>query len=290
MTWPATVLGALLVLGILREVFHTLFHPAGRGGPTMSVFRVVWAATGRIGSRGRPLAGPIAMVLVILLWTFLLVVGWALVYWPAMPGNFIFASPLVPTTHNGFDDALYLSAVTQATLGYGDIAPQSDLMRVLAPLQAILGFAVFTAAITWVLSVYPALQRQRATASFAHAIHAANAARPTPTPDSVAARRMERLAEALSHSRVDLVQFPSTFYFAAPDPTFSLAEALPDVQRLSTSGGGPEAADAAAELASALDALAATLDQYLSAASDDTDGILAAYRRHHAVAKDEEPA
>ena len=287
MTWPAVVLGAALILGVLREVFHTLFHPAGQGAPTMSVFRLVWAATGRLGSGGRAVAGPAAMALVIVLWTLLLIVGWALIYWAAMPEGFIFASPIDASARGGLDDALYLSAVTQATLGYGDIAPESVTMRAFAPLQALLGFVIFTAAVSWVLSVYPALQRQRATASLAHAIRAADEAGPGSAGDQAAVgttvRRMERLTDAVATSRVDFVQFPSTFYFSAPEATLSLAEALPYLRRLAASADRPEIAPAAAELASALDELAETLGQHLDSTDRTTEAVIAAYRRHHAV-------
>jgi hypothetical protein len=54
--------------------------------------------------------------------------------------------------------------VTLATLGYGDIVPTSDLLRVLVPLEALVGFALLTAALSWVISVYPALSRRRSLA------------------------------------------------------------------------------------------------------------------------------
>ena len=283
MSWLPTVLGAVLVLGVLRDVFHTLFHPAGRGEPAVAVFKIVWAVTGRIGRRARALAGPVGMVSVIGLWTLLLIVGWALVYWPAMPEGFIFASDLDSDRQDGLGDAMYVSAVTQATLGYGDIAPEDAVFRALAPLQAVLGFAVFTAGVTWVLSVYPALQRQRATASLAGAICKAAEGTDGRTHDAVAARRMERLVEAISACRVDIVQFPSTFYFAAPDATLSLAEVLPDVRRLAVGAAGPQAEAAAHELEAAVDALAATLGENLPAAGAGTDAVIDAYRAHHAA-------
>lgn len=33
--------GVVLILVVVREVFHTLFHPSGRGRLTMSVFALV---------------------------------------------------------------------------------------------------------------------------------------------------------------------------------------------------------------------------------------------------------
>ena len=39
-------------------------------------------------------------------------------------------------------DALYLSIVTQTTVGYGDISPKSPLARIVSMIQMILGYIV----------------------------------------------------------------------------------------------------------------------------------------------------
>ena len=287
MTWVATAGGVALVLLVLREVFHALFHPGGHGDLSMLVFRSVWAASGRLGQSARGLAGPISLVLVIGLWVAGLIVGWALVYWPAMPDSFIFASPLDARDQEGFDDALYLSWVTQATLGYGDIAPRTGVLRMVAPLQATIGFALFTAAVTWVLSLYPALTRRRSAAAMVHAMQESDArsgvglAEMDPT---TLARRMERVSDALSTLRIDVVQYPSTVYFAAPARSLSLAAVLPYVSSLArVDGDRLEVRPAAEELAAALDEFAVALDQQFLRVGGDTETIMRAYRRHHGV-------
>ena len=50
----------------------------------------------------------------------------------------LFSSPQGPATIN-FPDALYFSLVTQATVGYGDLTPQDDGVRLLASAQVVLG-------------------------------------------------------------------------------------------------------------------------------------------------------
>ena len=50
----------------------------------------------------------------------------------------LFANPRGPATLT-FQDALYFSVVTQATVGYGDLTPQDDGVRLLASAQVILG-------------------------------------------------------------------------------------------------------------------------------------------------------
>ena len=284
LSWVSQAAGGLLVLAVLREVFHTIFHPAGQGTLAMVVFRTIWRLSGRSGRPTRSLAGPASMVLVIVLWTAGLVLGWTLIYWAALPGDFIFAAPLDPDEQGGFLDALYFAMVTQSTLGFGDIAPQADTLRLLAPLQATIGFGLFTAAVTWVLSVYPALQRQRAAASTAHAIRTAHGAS-AGVEATTLARRAERLADAVSASRVDYVQFPSTFYFAAPASSLSLADVVPFVSQLARDRGVDEqSAAAATELAAALDLFAVEVArQFLAMDGAETSDILRAYCRHHGV-------
>lgn len=286
MTVAAPAVGALLIALVLRELFHTLFHPAGRGDLSMAVFRLVWRLARRTGGRALRLAGPVAMVLVIALWGGGLLLGCALVYWPFLPGSFIFASPLEPGTQGAFVDALYFSLVTQATLGYGDIVPRDDLLRIVAPLQAIVGFGLFTGAITWVLSVYPALARQRTTAAL---IAVAAKARQSPehpegaTPPAFSSRSLQQATGAIAACRVDLLQYPSTFYYAAPDCTTSLAATLPWLAAVAT---GVESEDeeirlAATELSGTIDQFAATVaDEFLDLNGAATDQILRAYGEH----------
>jgi hypothetical protein len=288
------VVGSLLILLTLREVFHMLFHPSGQGGLTMLVFRGVWALTGKLGERARSVAGPLSVVLVIAFWIGGLIVGFSLIYWPSLPEGFIYASGLEPEAEDDYLDALYYSWVTQSTLGYGDIAPEQGAFRILGPVQATLGFALFTLFVTWVLSVYPALHRQRAAASSIHAMRIAHG-RGVPVKEmhpAALARQMDQLSEAISDVRVDLVQYPSTFYFAAPASTMGLAHGLPFLAAVaSTDGLADEARPAAARLAASFELLAAVLaEQHLDIAGAETDDVLRAYRRHHGLDPEEERA
>jgi hypothetical protein len=75
--WAVTLLSVGVVLVALRDIFHTLWHPSGRGGVARQVMATVWrAGQGRRG-RGRVslLAGPLSTVLVVLSWVVLVVLG-----------------------------------------------------------------------------------------------------------------------------------------------------------------------------------------------------------------------
>lgn len=112
-------LGVGLVTVALRDIFHQLFNPGGSGHLSDVLMHAVWrvfqrASTRRPGALG--LAGPIALVVIILSWATLMTVGWALVYWPYMPESFLYSTGLSPSANAGFIDALYFSLLTLATL------------------------------------------------------------------------------------------------------------------------------------------------------------------------------
>ncbi len=51
----------------------------------------------------------------------------------------LFDTPQGPTTRLDFPQALYFSLVTQATVGYGDLTPHDEGVRLLAAAQVVLG-------------------------------------------------------------------------------------------------------------------------------------------------------
>src|SRR3954466_4790390 len=114
--WVVTAVGAGMSLVALRDIFATIWHPSGEGGLTRGLMVGVW----RVGRRGRPrrwlgrFTGPLAMGAGVLTWLGLLLVGFALVYWPHLPDAFTYGSGLDPAQRGGFPDAMYLSAVTLA--------------------------------------------------------------------------------------------------------------------------------------------------------------------------------
>ncbi|MGW5782327.1 potassium channel family protein [Streptomyces sp. NPDC003863] len=102
------------------------------------------------------------MVTVVAVWALIVAVGWGLICWPHMPEDFSYAAGPVPSEHAGPLDALYISLVTLATLGLGGIAPTSGWLRVLAPMEALVGFVLLSATVAWILGIYPAPACRRA--------------------------------------------------------------------------------------------------------------------------------
>jgi hypothetical protein len=124
MEWIVTVVGILLVTVVWRLL--RLFPPDRR-----------------IAS----LTGPLGLAMVVLTWGLSAVLGWMLIYFAQMPEGFSYGSELNPAHRNALLDSLYVSLVTVATLGFGDIVPTSTSLRLAVPLEALFGFTLLTAAV-----------------------------------------------------------------------------------------------------------------------------------------------
>ena len=220
-----TAAGAALIALALRDIFATIWQPGGRGGITRKLMTGVWAL-GRRGRRRRWLhhvSGPLAMVVVVFVWLAMILLGWALVYWPHLPTGFLYTSGLDPAAHDGLADALYVSAVTLGTLGVGDIAPTDAWLRIAVPVESLIGFGLITAAVSWVLEVYPAITRRRSLAvRLAHLNEAGTRELLRGGTSSIAPGLLLDLSSRIAGLRADLTQYAETYYFRDNDPEASL--------------------------------------------------------------------
>ncbi|MEI7033394.1 potassium channel family protein [Streptomyces pratensis] len=284
MEWLITAAGAVLVLVGLRDVFHTLWHPTGRGGLSTAMMTAVWRSTRRFGPRGTiaALSGPLSVIMVILMWTLLVVAGWTLVYWPHMPDSFSYAPGLDPAERADLVDGLYLSLVMVATLGLGDITPTDAWLRLAAPFEALIGFALLTAAVSWISQVYPALTRRRLLALRLASLRAAGGL-PSPPRTAATAVLLQQLADAVNHVRLDLDQHAETYYFHDGEPDASLAAMAGYAAGLAVQGQRSREAAvrmSAAMLGRSLEGLAKSLGPFLRRDGDAWE-IFAAYAADH---------
>lgn len=213
-------LAGVLVVGLtLRDVFHTLFHPGGHGGLAAVLGRGTWSALHGLGGRAEQVAGPGAVLLTIAVWMLLIITGFTLVLLPLVPDQVTYGSgsPQGPALL----DAAYVSAVTVSTLGFGDVVLQDPALRWLGPLEAVLGFGVLTAAITWITQIYPVLSRRRSLAVDIWSRTGGDG----PAED-VDAATAAAWASQLAAVDVDLVQNTETFWFRESDPRLALLPAL----------------------------------------------------------------
>jgi hypothetical protein len=282
-----TLLGALLVLVALRDVFDTLFHETGRAVLSSVLMRAVWRVFRRLGGRRRlSLAGPIALIVVVMSWALLLIAGWALVLMPHMPDAFEFTTG---TQSGRVVESLYLSLVTLTTVGFGDIAPAEGWLRLLLPFEALIGFGLLTASVSWLLSIYPLLSRRR---SLAYEIHllteaegetGAGVSEMEPwAAESVYSELMTRLVSV----ERDMVTFPVAYYFAEADSRFALPAAMPPLLRLAEAGRGSGVPGPVRLRATMLrdaigDFARTTATRFHGSAAEDVDHLLDDYARDH---------
>ena len=287
MGWFVTALGAAMVLYVLRDMFHTIWHPSGQGALSRLVIELVWRGSRVLKRRSKQtsMVGPVALLTVILVWAGTILVGWTLIYWPHMSEGFSFSSGLEPSRRIDVMDSLYVSLVTVATLGYGDIVPTYLWLRLLSPLEALIGFALLTAAVSWVLQIYPALARRRALAVRLALLERLDYAGALYDMDSSAASTLlDSLTQELVRVRVDLTQYAETYYFREADSTASLPARLPYALAIASAGQTSARRDlrvAASALGEAVEDFTHILVHQHSMDGDQPSSVLEGYAVDH---------
>ncbi|SDE30592.1 potassium channel family protein [Auraticoccus monumenti] len=281
-----TVLGLLVVLVGLRDIYHGLLHPSGKGALARGLISGVWWVSKRLGHRLGSAVGPAAMVAVVVLWIALQALGWALVYLPHVPEGFVYSTGFDPARQPAFFDAVYVSLVALATLGFGDVVATAPWPRMAAPLQALTGFALLTAALTWFTQVYPPLARRRALAlrlkGLADTGYVAGLGAYEP---ALVGQLVDSLTDEVLRARVDLTQHSESYYFQEQDPDLSLASQLPEavaLQEVAATSPSPALRAGAARLGAALEQLAGTLRADFVRAPEGVEATFAAYASDHA--------
>lgn len=269
---------ALIVIG-LRDMFHSLLHPRGSGAVSNALMSWLWGLSRRSGHRLGSAAGPAGMVSAVIAWVLLQAVGWALVYLPHVPHGFSYSPGIEPTRYFPAAEALYISLVSLATLGFGDVVPTDPWLRVFAPLQALTGFALLTVSLTWFTQVFPPVARRRALALHLNALaESGYAERLDEEGADFADQVLMELAREINTTTVDLTQHSESYYFREDDPAMSLARQLPYVLTLgdaaATCRGDRSVAGAA--LTQSVEHLARTLHGFVES-GDDPREVLAAY-------------
>lgn len=264
MTWIWVGAGAVLVAVVLREIFHTLWHPRGLGSLTRLLFRATWRVAKRVAPlRSSEFAGPFAMPFATLSWAVTAVLGFALVYRPFVPDG-IEADPALRGDQPALLTAVYLSLVALATLGLGDVVPREPVLQVVLPVQALVGFVLLSAVISWVLQLYPALTRRRVLARrLASARDRDTAALLETAEASIAFAVLEGFREALTTAELDLLQHGESYYFRDRDEDRSLAASVAEVRRL-VDGGRRSTAPEVRHAADLLDDELARLGELLA--------------------------
>ena len=161
------LLGALLILAILRDAFEILILPQSVSSsllrPARIFYRLSWSAWAGIAGRlraGRPregflaVYGPLSMLVLFAVWASFLILGFAML-------QYGFGSNVVlPDGRSGFLIDLYMSGTTFYTLGLGDVTPRDTISRVITVSEAGIGFGFLAAIISYLPVLYQAFSRR----------------------------------------------------------------------------------------------------------------------------------
>ena len=229
MTAAAVIGGAFLALLVMVDILLTVLHPSVRGPMSHRIDSATWScvrALARLSGRPRLLAhaGPAAVVTTVLAWILGLLVGFALIYVPyidgfARDGDIGFEGP-------AFVRSLYVSSVALTTVGFGDVVATTNPLRLATTAEAGAGLAAITAAITYVLSLYPLIAVHRSTALRLNDLGLQD-------PDGAAAAavaedhsEIEAVAADLTELHQDLRRFAVLYYFDAHDDAENMPRLL----------------------------------------------------------------
>lgn len=226
MTWLLTIAGVVLIAVGMNDVFRTFVHPNARARLSTALVRLPWRVSRRVAGAPLRASGPIGIVVVLVVWVLLQVVGWALVYLPHVETGFSYSEQVAVGQFGPIAESLYMSVVVLATLGLGDVVITHPVLRLVSPLQALLGFVLLTACISWMLQLYPAISRRHAWALRVSQLrragllaHGAESAAADPAV-------LHELALGAATIRVDLAQHAETYYFTDRDELTSLPGAM----------------------------------------------------------------
>ena len=166
------ILGPGLIAAILWDTFETVILPrrvTRRLRLTNLLYTGIWIPSSAIARKiknGRSretmlaLFGPLSLLMLLAVWAFGVIFGFALLYWGIH-------ARLNNTTGEiiNFGTYLYLSGETFFTLGYGDVAPLWPMARFIAVVETANGFALLAVVISYLPVLYQAFSKREASIS-----------------------------------------------------------------------------------------------------------------------------
>jgi hypothetical protein len=171
MAWLIGIIGVLLIITVLWDVFETIVLPrrvTRRVRLTRLFYRLTWAPWWRIArtirkKRRQEMAlgiyGPLSLLALLTVWAVMVVVGFAVIHFALGSGIGHI------TEHSGFFTDLYYSGTTFFTLGLGDIAPLGGAARAVTVVEASIGFGMLALVIGYLPVLYQAFSRREVNIS-----------------------------------------------------------------------------------------------------------------------------
>ena len=267
------VAGACIVLFAIHEVFSDIFHPTRSGNLSDLIGRTTSHMFRRTALR--PSAGPIALIAVILSWVILLAVGFALIYSGLYPSHFLsHTGELKNSLGSRFIHCLYFSLGALSTFQTFDLDPQTPWLRLIVAIEGLIGIGMITASVSWLVLLYPALERTRQLSIRVSLLVKAEQRTQLSLIDQLGVPTLTDLSQAMIRLRLDLILFPILLHFHATEGSAAIGPSLPHAFRLCREGMSTSQPDdirlAAAQLQIALEDLSRSIAERVLK-SKDTD-------------------
>jgi Ion channel len=160
------ILGLVLIFLILQDAFETIVLPrrvSRRLRLARMFYRSTWTLNSliarKIHSEDRrddflSYYGPLSLILLLVVWAVSLIFGFAMLHWAL--GSAFYAPEKVPN----FGTDLYMSGTTFFTLGLGDVTPRTFLVRIVAVIEAGIGFGFLALVIGYLPVTYQSFSRR----------------------------------------------------------------------------------------------------------------------------------
>ena len=169
------VVGTLLIIVVLWDAFEAIVLPR-RVTRRLRISRLFYGASWRFFSSvirfGRPgkkrerylsYYGPLSLILLLVIWAFGLVFGFAFLHWARFTAIHTPATDMLDVASQTFATYLYMSGVTFFTLGYGDVFPLDFVGRALVVIEAATGFGLLAIVIGYLPVIYQSFSRREAS-------------------------------------------------------------------------------------------------------------------------------
>lgn len=235
MGWFEQILGVLLLLLILLDVFLTVLYARANAGIISNrvatvvwwVFKTIAKPFGRLRGEILSFCGPSILVMLVLVWALGLTLAAGLIIHPHLGTS---VRPANEETPHDFMTALYAGGSSISIVGANNFTPHTATFRMIFLFNSLIGVSVTSLMLTYLMQVYTALSRRN---TFSLNVHLASAE----TGDGAEllahlgpGGKFETGYANLSTWAMDLTQakeshhfYPVLFYFRFRQPFYSVS-------------------------------------------------------------------
>jgi hypothetical protein len=229
------IVGILIVLYGLLQVFRDIFHPTASGSLSDGVGRIVSATMKH--TRFRPAVGAVSLVLTILCWVAILVAGFGLIYSGLLGAEVTVSQGPIPSGWpHTFLRSLYLSLGSFDTFQTFNLSAQTEWLRLVIAIEGLIGISMITASISWLVLLYPALERTRQFARLASSWLEAEQRTGIGLLEQQGTPAMRDITRGVLQFRLDIILFPILLNFYSTNDRATVGFVLPAVLKLAVDG------------------------------------------------------